>query len=122
MYSITRRKDFRTKSKYKNKSKFYNGRTFDSIGEANHYEELLWRQKAGEISEIIPQHKIELRVKGKLICNYYVDFKVVMADGSVQLHEYKGMVLPLWQIKWNLLEALIDEIEPGAEMIVIRHK
>jgi hypothetical protein len=69
---------------------------------------------------VIPQYKIELRVHGRLICNYYVDFKVIMADGSVQFQEVKGMVLPLWQLKWKLLEALVDEIEPGAELLVIK--
>lgn len=120
MYKQFTKKSYRTKSKYGNRSKQYNGRTYDSIREANHAEELDWRIKAGEIKEVIPQFKISLDVNGKHICNYYVDFKVVLTDGSVEFQEVKGMVLPLWQMKWKLLEALIDEIEPGAELIVIK--
>jgi hypothetical protein len=120
MYRQVNKNQYRTKSKYKNKTKQFGGRTYDSIREANHAEELEWRKKAGEIKEIIPQYKIDLRVNGVHICNYYVDFKVIMADDSVQFHEVKGMVLPLWQMKWKLTEALIDEIEPGAELLVIK--
>lgn len=113
-------KDFRKKKKYHNQSKHTGGKTFDSILEANHYQELLWRQKAGEIKEIICQYKIDLRVNDRHICNYYVDFKVIMADDSVEFHEAKGVVLPLWQLKWKLLEALLEEIEPGAELLIIK--
>lgn len=120
MYTQYSKSGFRTKSKYRNKSKQYNGRTYDSIREATHAEELDWRKKAGEVKEIIPQYKIDLKVNGKHICNYYCDFKVILSDGSIQFQEVKGMVLPLWQMKWALLEALIDEIEPGAELIVIK--
>jgi hypothetical protein len=120
MYRQVNKNQYRTKSKYNNKSQVYGGKRYDSIREATHAEELDWRIKAGEIKEVIPQHKIELRVNGKLIANYYVDFKVIMADGSIQFHEVKGMVLPLWQMKWNLLQALVDEIEPGAELLVIK--
>lgn len=108
------------KSKYGNNSQEYNGRRYDSKREAAYAQELDWRMKAGEIKEVIPQFKIDLRVNGRHIANYYVDFKVIMADDSVQFHEVKGMVLPLWQMKWALLEATIDEVEPGAELIVIK--
>lgn len=120
MYRQFTKKTFRTKGKYNNRTKQYRGRTYDSIREANHAEELDWRIKAGEIKEVIPQFKISLDVNGKHICNYYVDFKVIMMDGSVQFHEVKGMELPVWQLKWKLTEALLDEIEPGAELIVIK--
>lgn len=120
MYNQFTKNSYRTKSKYNNKTKTYNGRTYDSIREANHAEELDWRIKAGEIKEVIPQYKIDFMINGMKITRYYVDFKVVMADGSVQFHEVKGMELPLWLIKWRLLEALKDEIEPGAELLVIK--
>lgn len=108
------------KSKYGNNSQEYNGRRYDSKREAAYAQDLDWRMKAGEIKEVIPQYKIDLRVNGRHITNYFVDFKVIMADGSVQFHEVKGMVLPLWQLKWALLEALKDEIEPGCELFVIK--
>jgi len=119
MYRIATKKSYRSKSKYRNKTKIYNGRTYDSIREANHAEELDWRIKAGEIKEVIPQFKIDLKVSGKHICNYYPDFKVIMADGSIQFHEVKGFKTDVFILKWKLFEALINEIEPGAELLII---
>lgn len=108
------------RTKYNNQTRMYNGRLYDSIKEANYARDLDWRIKAKEIKEVIPQYKIDLKVNGKHICNYYVDFKVIMSDGSIQFHEVKGLILPIWQMKWNLLQALINEIEPGAELLVIK--
>lgn len=111
---------YRSKSKYGNKTKIYNGRTYDSIREANHAEELDWRKKAGEIKEIIPQHRISIDVAGVHICNYFVDFKVILKDDSVEYHEVKGFETETWRLKWKLFSALLDEIDKGAELIVIR--
>lgn len=108
------------KSKYGNNSQEYGGRRYDSKREAAYAQELDWRLRAGEIKEIIPQYKIELVVNGMKITRYYVDFKVVMADDSVQFHEVKGFETDVWKMKWKLLEALVDEIEPGAELLVIK--
>lgn len=110
----------RTKSKYNNKTQDYNGRKYDSIKEANYAEELDWRIKAGEVKEWLPQYKIDLRVNGIHIANYFVDFKVVMSDGSIEFHEVKGLELPLWKMKWKILEAVKNEIEPGVELVVIK--
>lgn len=107
-------------NKYGAKKQEYGGRKFDSKGEAGYAKILDLRKQAGEIQEWIPQYKIPLKVNGVHICNYYVDFKVIMSDGSVEFHEYKGMIMQLWQLKWRLLEALKDEIEPGAELVLIK--
>lgn len=120
MYNRFTKNSYRTKSKYNNKTKQYNGRTYDSIREANHAEELDWRIKAGEVKEVIPQFKISLDVNGKHIANYYVDFKVILSDGSIQFQEVKGFETDVWRMKWKLFEALINEIEPGAELMVIK--
>lgn len=120
MYRQFSKAGYRTKSKYGNKTKEYNGRYYDSIREATHAEELDWRKKAGEISEIIPQFKVALKIKNKHICHYYPDFKVIMKDGSVQFHEVKGYSTDIFRLKWKMFEALIDEIEPGAELLIIK--
>jgi hypothetical protein len=109
-------------NKYKAIRQEYGGRWYHSKGEAAYAEELDWLKKAGEILEWIPQYKIELRVNGILICNYYCDFKVIMKDGSVEFREYKGVKLQDWMIKWKLLQALKDEIEPACELVLIEHK
>ena len=112
-----------TKNKYNAKSQEYNGQKFDSKGEAAYAHELDWRIRAGEIKEYKRQVKIPLVVNGLLICNYYADFVVIDRHDAVQIHEYKGMVLPLFQLKWKLLQALKDQIYPdGVELIMIQHK
>lgn len=119
-YQQLTKKQYRTKGKYNNQTQTYNGRRYDSIREANHAEELDWRIKAKEIKEVIPQYKIDLRVNGQHVTNYYVDFKVIMADGSVQFQEVKGFATDVWKLKWRLFEVLVNEIEPGAELLVIK--
>jgi hypothetical protein len=76
--------------------------------------------KAGEVKEWKPQHKIELKVNGVKICNYYIDFRVVLSDGSIQMVETKGLEQELWQLKWKICMAIKEEIEPGAEWLVVK--
>lgn len=109
MYKQTTTKQFRTKSKYRNQTKRYGGRSYDSIKEANHAEELDWRIKAGEIKEVIPQYKIDLKINDRHISNYYIDFKVILSDGDIEYHEVKGFETEVWRLKWKLTEALYPE-------------
>lgn len=112
-----------TGNKYKAKKQTYNGKLFDSKGEASYCQELDWRIKAGEIQGYERQVKIELKVNGVLICNYYADFLVTDKHGAKEIHEYKGLRLPLFDLKWKLLQALKDELFPeGVELIIIQHK
>jgi len=97
---------FSKRNKYNAKIKEYNGRKYHSALEANYAMELDLRKKAGEIKKIIPQYKIDIRVKGKHICNYYMDFRLDMPDNSIEMHEVKGMETDLWRIKWKLSIAL----------------
>ena len=99
----------RRRSKYGAKKTVFKDRLYMSKGEAGYAQELELRKKAGEILEIVPQYKLSLDVNGYHICNYYVDFKCTMADGSVELHEYKGFETMIWQMKWKLTEALYGE-------------
>lgn len=110
-------------NKFHNKKTTYNGMKFDSIGERNYCEELDWRIKAGEIQGYERQVKIELKVNGVLICNYYADFVVTDKHGAKEIHEYKGFMTSSFQYKWRLLQALKDELYPeGIELVMIKHK
>ena len=100
------KKYFSRKNKYNAKKTKYNGRYYDSALEARYAEDLDWRMKAGEIKEIIPQYKISIDVEGVHIANYYMDFKVVLLDDRIEMHEVKGMETPLWRMKWRLSQAL----------------
>jgi hypothetical protein len=107
-------------NKFNAVSQVYHGHRYDSKKEAAYAMELDWRIKAKEVDRWERQVKVDLRVNGVHICNYYCDFKVWLKDGTVQYHEVKGMELPLWQLKWKIFEATINEIDPGAELIVIK--
>jgi len=113
----------KSNNKFHAKKQTYNGLKFDSKGEAGYCQELDWRIKAGEILSYERQVKIPLIVNSVLICNYYADFVVTGKHGEKEIHEYKGLVLPLFQLKWKLLQALQKELFPeGMELIIIKHQ
>lgn len=125
-YKVNFQNQTRKKKKYGNKSKvyttsLYGTRTFDSIKEANYCEELDWLLKAGEISHYDLQYKIDLRgLQDKHVCNYYVDFRVLLPDGSTEYHEVKGFETRLWQLKWKLTEQQLAKDEPYSTLIVVK--
>lgn len=87
----------------------YNGHTYHSAREAEYAEELDWRIKAGELREWRRQVPIELRVNGKLICTYTIDFVEIDREGKEMWTEVKGFDTVDWRIKWKLFEALYPE-------------
>ncbi len=109
-----------TGNKYRAVKQTYNGRSYHSKKEAAYAQELDWRLKAGEIKEIIPQHPLRLYVNEIKICNYFIDFKVVYPDDSVELIEVKGFETDLWRLKWKLTQALLDELEPNATLTLVK--
>jgi len=112
-----------TGNKYNAKKQEYNGNKYDSKGEASYAQELDWLIKMGEIRSYERQVKIPIKVNGVLICNYYADFIITDKYGGKELHEYKGIKLPLFMMKWKLLQALKDEIWPdGMELVMVLHK
>jgi hypothetical protein len=107
-------------NKYNNTPQLYNGNRYDSKKEAEFAKELDLRVKGKDLKSWERQVKIPLTVNGKHITNYYIDFKLTNKDGSIEFVEIKGFETETWRLKWKLFEALIDEIEPGAELIVIK--
>lgn len=104
-------KTYFKRNKFNAKGTSYNGRYYDSKLEASYAMELDWLKKAGEIKEIIPQYKISLDVNGVHIANYFMDFKVIKSDETIEMHEVKGLEMPLWKMKWKLAKALYPEYE-----------
>lgn len=98
----------------------HDGKFYHSKGEAGYAAKLDLMVKCGEIKSWQGQVKIPLMVRGILIANYYVDFKVITKHDTVQYHEYKGFETMLWKMKWKLFTALLPDIDPGAELIVIK--
>src|SRR5688572_27206452 len=118
-YRINRLKHVRKKNKYGAKKQTYNGNKYDSTFEAKVAEELDWLLKSGELTEVKRQVKIPLMVNGRLIENYYCDFRTVDKHGEVKYVEAKGIETQHWKMKKKLFLALLPEIDPGAifEMI-----
>lgn len=103
------RYNFSRRNKYNARRTKYNGRYYDSGLEAAYAEDLDWRIKAGEIKEWEPQHKIDIRVNGVHIANYYIDFKITFTDGHVEYHEVKGYETDVWRMKWRLSQAMFPD-------------
>lgn len=106
-------------NKYGARSAQYNGVTYHSTAEAKYAYNLDLRLRAGEITGWKRQVRIPLKVNGYLIANYIIDFIVTHKDGTEEYTEIKGMVLPLWQIKWKLLEALYGD-NPNIKLTVVK--
>ena len=119
-YNEQKLKSFRSSSKLRNSSTEYNGLRYDSKLEAKVAQELDWKLKAGEIKEWRRQVKIPLKVNEVHITNYYIDFVYIDKDGQVVYLEVKGLEMPLWKVKWKLLIALINEIDQGAKLEVVK--
>lgn len=110
-------------NKYSAKSQYYNGQFYHSAGEAEYANGLDLRKKAGDIKSWRRQVKIDLTVKGKHITNYFMDFEITHNDGTIELVEYKGMETSSWKQKFQLLEALKDELYPnGVTITLVKHK
>jgi len=112
----------RSGSKLSNKSVFYNGEKYDSVGEKEYAIFLDFQKKAGDIKDWLRQVKIDLKANGKHITNYYIDFIVEHLDGTKELVEYKGYRTYHWQLKFRLLQAQLQEIYPGAKLTLVNHK
>ena len=110
------------RNKYNAKSQVYNNRTYHSRKEASYAMELDWRIKAGEVKEWTGQHKFDLRVNGVHICNYYIDFRAELTDGTIEYIEVKGFVTDLWRLKWKMTQATLDEMTTGevARLVLIK--
>lgn len=110
------------KAKYHNKSTVYNGTYYHSKFEAGYAANLDWLVKSKEIKSWERQVKLDLRVNGQHITNYYIDFVVHHFDGSREFVECKGYETGEWQIKWRLFEALFDDFKdhPDDSMVLVK--
>lgn len=97
-------------NKYGAKKTTIDGKTFDSIKEANRYTSLLLLQRAGVISNLQTQVKYVLiptqrDAEGKLLekeCSYKADF-VYNRDGQTIVEDTKGFKTPEYNIKRKLM-------------------
>jgi len=96
----------RRRSKFANRSTEYNGIVYHSKKEATYAVELDFRVKAKDIKSWDRQVKVELKIKGKLITRYFLDFLIQHNDGTIEYVEVKGFETDVWKLKWKMFEAL----------------
>jgi len=101
------------KNKYNAKKFFYNGRWYDSIMEGNYAIKLDWRKKAGEVKEVTPQYRFDLRINDVHWRYYKIDFRVELTDGTIEYIEIKGFPTQEWKQKWDVTIIIFDELTIG---------
>jgi Protein of unknown function (DUF1064) len=97
-------------SKHRNVRTEYNGCMYQSAKEAKYAAELDLRMKAHDIRSWGRQVPVPMRVNGKRVCKYVIDFVIYHNDGAVEYVEVKGREEPLWKLKWALFEALYPDL------------
>lgn len=101
----------RQANKYGAKRTDYNGRKYDSKGEAGLAAEIDLMVKAGEVIKVEPQKTFPLYGKnGKRICNHRVDFLLTFKDEHQEVYEFKGWATEIWRMKRTLFEDNYPEI------------
>ena len=108
--------DLKRGNKYRAKRTDYGGRQYYSKKEAGRAYELDMIKRAGQIKEVTPQVTIRLKIPcpnktkgcdGHQLGTYRIDFQVEHNDGTIEYEEVKGMVQPVWKMKWAALEAMM---------------
>ena len=106
---------YQTYKKYGAKRTEWNGIMYASKFEASYAAELDMRLKGGDITKWEKQRTLDLKVNGKHITSYKIDFIVHYADGHREFVETKGYPTPDWIIKWRLLEATFDDFKENPD-------
>ena len=102
-------------SKYNARKVEVDGIKFDSILESKYYLHLVEQHKKGQIGDFTTQPRYLLQEKfkknGKSFrkIEYVADFEVMHQDGSVEVIDIKGMILPTFAIKQKLFERLYPD-------------
>lgn len=108
------------KNKYNAKGRYYNGDYYHSTGEAKHAAKLDLQKKIGEIHDWERQVKIEIPINGKLWRTWTIDFKVWVTADRYEFHEYKGLELEDFKMKWDAIMLQKEELFPDVEFKLIK--
>jgi hypothetical protein len=104
----------RKKNKYRNQKVEVDGITFHSRKEANFYSDLLIKKNAKLITDFERQVKYDIRVNDIHIAKYFLDFKVINLDRSINYYDVKGkdkvsgkwITTDVFALKKKLVEAI----------------
>ena len=96
------------RAKYHNRSTIYDSIIYHSALEARYAASLDYLKKSGDVIDWERQVKLNLKVNGYHINNYYIDFIVHRKEGWYDWVECKGMEFEPWKTNWKILEATFD--------------
>jgi hypothetical protein len=85
------------------------GIVFDSQKEAKHYRDLLARERAGEICDLVLQPVFPITINGKKIAKYIADFQYTnLNTGAIVIEDIKSSATrtSTYRLKKKLVEAL----------------
>ena len=90
------------------------GISFHSRKEANFYSDLLIKKNAKLITDFERQVQYDIRVNDIHIAKYFLDFKVINLDGSINYYDVKGkdkvsgkwITTDVFALKKKLVEAI----------------
>src|SRR3990167_4672224 len=99
-------------NKYGAVKQTYQGFSYDSKAEALYAMELTQRQKNKEIKRWERQKTLALKVYGKTVCTYRMDFVIFHNDKSIEYVEIKGFSSATWRLKYKLYEAIYEKEHP----------
>lgn len=97
-------------SKYKAVPTLIDGIRFPSKKQARDYQELKLQQLAGNIGYLRLEVPFEIKVKGIKICRYIADF-VYSSGGNEIIADSKGVITPVFRLKWKLMKACYPQYE-----------
>ena len=99
-------------NKMRNEPIVVDGVRFASKKEARRWAELQLLERAGEITSLVRQHRIEIIVNGIKVTTAIVDFRYVEEGVGTVLEDVKGRTndrspnTQLWKLKFALIKAL----------------
>lgn len=97
-------------TKYNNKKTEYGGKTYMSKKEADYAQSLDILKNAANKADRVVSYETQVPypivLNGKKICKYLADFKVLYADGRVEVIDVKGFRTATYRLKKKLVEAV----------------
>ena len=100
------------KSKYNSQKTEYNGRIYDSKKEAEYAKRLEWlrhaKNKSERVDTIDYQVPYKIYIKNTYVFTYFADFRVVYADGRVEVIDVKGYKTSIYRLKKKCVETYYD--------------
>lgn len=97
-------------TKYHARRVTVDGIDFDSVGEANRYQQLRLLERAKMIQSLSRQPRFIMSVNGQEVCELRGDF-AYFEGGRKVVEDFKGVMTPAFRLKRKLFKALHPDIE-----------